>query len=298
MRLHGAGILRLRGWPRNPRSRSLDRPPGPRQGQEPHAELVCVAPVRRVRRRPRAAGAVVGGDGPRLLLLAAGGAPQVRRGAGRRDRAVLPPGACPRLLREYASFLELPNVASDAAGIERNAAWLVERLTAAGVRAELWRLPGANPVVWGELDVPGATRTLGIYVHYDGQPVEPASGPSARGRPRSRPLPLERRRHGAPAARRGEPVDPDWRLYARSASDDKAPLGALLPALARCVRPASRPPRTCGSSSRARRRPARPTSPGFSRPTAPSSTRWTAGYSSTARCTRAAGRSSPSACAA
>ena len=136
----------------------------------------------------------------------------------------------PSLLREYASFLELPNVASDTAGIERNAAWLVERLMAAGVRAELWRLPGVNPVVWGELDVPGATRTLGIYVHYDGQPVggDWTFGPwtptlttaalSAGGT--ARPLPAD-----------GEAVDPEWRLYARSASDDKAPLGALLPVL-------------------------------------------------------------------
>jgi acetylornithine deacetylase/succinyl-diaminopimelate desuccinylase-like protein len=29
----------------------------------------------------------------------------------------------------------------------------------------------------------------------------------------------------------GEPIDPEWRLYARSASDDKAPLGALFPVL-------------------------------------------------------------------
>ena len=167
-----------------------------------------------------------------LLLLAAAGAPagaEVAPGLeiARRFREA----HGPRLLREYASFLELPNVASDTAGIERNAAWLVERLTAAGARAELWRLGGVNPVVWGELDVPGATRTLGIYVHYDGQPVGgdwtfepwtptlttaalPAGGTA-------RPLPAD-----------GEEVDPEWRLYARSASDDKAPLGALLPVLA------------------------------------------------------------------
>jgi acetylornithine deacetylase/succinyl-diaminopimelate desuccinylase-like protein len=41
----------------------------------------------------------------------------------------------------------------------------------------------------------------------------------------------------------GEPIDPEWRLYARSAGDDKAPLGALFPVLdalrAAGVRPTS-----------------------------------------------------------
>ncbi|NIP78340.1 MAG: M20/M25/M40 family metallo-hydrolase, partial [Gemmatimonadetes bacterium] len=29
----------------------------------------------------------------------------------------------------------------------------------------------------------------------------------------------------------GEPVDPEWRIYARSAGDDKAPIAAILPVL-------------------------------------------------------------------
>ena len=138
----------------------------------------------------------------------------------------------PRLLREYASFLELPNVASDTAGIERNAAWLVERLGAVGVRAELWRLPGVNPVVWGALDVPGATRTLGVYVHYDGQPVAGTAWTFGPWTPTLTTAALTAGGVARPLPADGEPIDPEWRLYARSASDDKAPLAALLPALA------------------------------------------------------------------
>jgi hypothetical protein len=78
----------------------------------------------------------------------------------------------PRILRDFAALLALPNVAADIVGIERNAELLRDRLVEVGVRTELLRIPGANPAVWGELEVPGATRTLGIYVHYDGQPVE------------------------------------------------------------------------------------------------------------------------------
>ena len=33
---------------------------------------------------------------------------------------------------------------------------------------------GVNPVVYGEIKVPGAKRTLLLYAHYDGQPVNPS----------------------------------------------------------------------------------------------------------------------------
>jgi acetylornithine deacetylase/succinyl-diaminopimelate desuccinylase-like protein len=138
----------------------------------------------------------------------------------------------PGILRRYAEFLALPNVARDSIGIERNAAYLRDRLTALGVRAELLRVPRTPPVVFGRLDVPGATRTLALYAHYDGQPANAAEwlhdpwSPTlftgrhgAGGRPR--PLPVE-----------GEAVDPEWRLYARSAGDDKVAIGALLEVLA------------------------------------------------------------------
>jgi acetylornithine deacetylase/succinyl-diaminopimelate desuccinylase-like protein len=147
----------------------------------------------------------------------------------------------PRVLRELAALLEIPNVASDTEGIERNAAALVDRLEQVGVRAELWRLPGVNPVVWGELDVPGATRTLGIYVHYDGQPVAGTDWAFGPWNPTLTTAALPAGGTVRPLPRDGEPIDPEWRLYARSSSDDKAPLGALLPVLA-ALREAGVPP--------------------------------------------------------
>jgi acetylornithine deacetylase/succinyl-diaminopimelate desuccinylase-like protein len=164
------------------------------------------------------------------LVLAALGSPLAAQDgldAARAHREADGPG----ILRRYAEFLALPNVARDSIGIARNAAYLRERLSALGVRAELLRVPGAPPVVFGRLDVPGASRTLALYAHYDGQPANPDewrqhpwtptlySGPHwSGGTPR--PLPAD-----------GEAVDPEWRLYARSAGDDKVAIGALLEVL-------------------------------------------------------------------
>ena len=140
-----------------------------------------------------------------------------------------------------------------------NAAILRGMLDAAGVRAELLETDG-NPLVFGELKVPGATRTILLYAHYDGQPVDPpqwkqrALGPGparrpARGRRQGDPPPLE------------HAVEPDWRIYARSASDDKSPIVALVAALDALKAAGSRADvesRACFST--ARRRRARPAS--------------------------------------
>lgn len=136
-----------------------------------------------------------------------------------------------RILHHYAGLLALPNVAGDSVGVRRNADTLVALLAVHGVTARTLTLPGAPPLVYGRVEVPGARRTIGIYVHYDGQPAGTRGwthGPweptlytgaiQAGGTPRPFPAP-------------GEPVDPDWRIYARSASDDKAPFAALFPAL-------------------------------------------------------------------
>src|SRR5262245_39883804 len=80
----------------------------------------------------------------------------------------------PRIVREFAELLKLPNRARDTQDIERNAAYVRDQLRSAGVTADMLRLDAAPPIVYGTLTTPGATRTLGLYVHYDGQPVNPA----------------------------------------------------------------------------------------------------------------------------
>ena len=43
--------------------------------------------------------------------------------------------------------------------------------TPRGVTARILENGDAPPAVFGQLDAPGATRTVGLYAHYDGQPV-------------------------------------------------------------------------------------------------------------------------------
>jgi acetylornithine deacetylase/succinyl-diaminopimelate desuccinylase-like protein len=105
-----------------------------------------------------------------------------------------------------------------------------------GIRVQIIETPG-NPVVYGELKAKEAkaAKTLMFYVHYDGQPVDPSKWIDSRPfKPILRPGKLEA---GAstpkpiPLPPPGKSFREDWRIYARSAGDDKAPLVALLTAL-------------------------------------------------------------------
>ncbi|HLJ47103.1 MAG TPA: M20/M25/M40 family metallo-hydrolase [Bryobacteraceae bacterium] len=113
------------------------------------------------------------------------------------------------ILAEFTELLAIPNIASDTANIRRNAAAVAAILEKRGVHTRLLETPGAPPVVYGEIATPGATRTIVFYAHYDGQPLDPKEW----------------------ATDPWKPVIKDDRIWARSASDDKAPIIAIATAL-------------------------------------------------------------------
>ncbi len=141
-----------------------------------------------------------------------------------------------RIVRELAELLAIPNVATDSENIQRNALKLIEMLEARGIETHPLTITGRGPVIFGKLTTQDATRTVIFYAHYDGQPVDPKawteSGPFE---PTLRSDAIEAggKRIPFPIPSRNEPVvyQEDWRIYARSASDDKAPIVALLAAI-------------------------------------------------------------------
>jgi len=136
------------------------------------------------------------------------------------------------ILADYAELLGIPNVASDSANVRRNAEYIVGRLRTVGVTAEALTLPGAPLIVYGELRTPGATRTIGLYAHYDGQPADTSQWTHGPWEPTLYTRAIEAGGTPRPMPRATEPIDPEWRIYARSAGDDKTPIGGLLTVLA------------------------------------------------------------------
>ena len=138
------------------------------------------------------------------------------------------------LFDELVEWLYIPNVANDQLNIRKCAAWLKSAMERRGITARILET-GGSPVVYGELNVPGANRTIMFYSHYDGQPVDPTKwidmepfaptmrpGKMEAGSTEPKPIPLPKK---------GEKINEEWRLYARSASDDKSPITALLAAI-------------------------------------------------------------------
>ena len=138
------------------------------------------------------------------------------------------------ILAEYIDLLAIPNVATNVADIRRNADHIMAMMARRGLAPRLLEGDNANvpPAIYGEWPVPGAKKTLVLYAHYDGQPVTPEDWKSTH--PFAPKFYTDRFDRGGkpialPAA--GQPIDPEWRIYARSASDDKLGVMAILKAV-------------------------------------------------------------------
>ena len=120
------------------------------------------------------------------------------------------------LLAEYVELLAIPNVASNREDIRRNADHIVAMMARRGLSPRLLESEdgSAPPLIYGEWRVPGAERTYVVYAHYDGQPVDPADWTVT-----------------APFQPLLVGEGDEARLYARSASDDKAGVMAIIAAV-------------------------------------------------------------------
>jgi acetylornithine deacetylase/succinyl-diaminopimelate desuccinylase-like protein len=147
------------------------------------------------------------------------------------------------ILAEFAEFLAIPNVAADRVNIRRNADHLAELMRKRGLEPRFLASTDstAPPALYAEWRVPGAVRTLAFYAHYDGQPVDPADWTDhAPWTPVLRTARLDLGGRVIPFPTSGG-IDPESRIYARSASDDKVGVMALLNAVS-ALRAARRTP--------------------------------------------------------
>jgi acetylornithine deacetylase/succinyl-diaminopimelate desuccinylase-like protein len=130
------------------------------------------------------------------------------------------------MLTEFRELLSLPNVSTSRADMEKNAAWISTYIGKRGFTSKIVSAGGA-PYIIAERPAPGATKTVLIYAHYDGQPVEAANWQTPPFEPTLKAagatIDWSRLTSGS--------IDPNWRVYARSAGDDKGPVIALMHAI-------------------------------------------------------------------
>jgi len=134
---------------------------------------------------------------------------------------------------EYLDALRIPNVPAQASDIQRNADFMSRAFERRGFAVRLVTNAANRPVVLAELAPRPGLPTVLFYFHYDGQPVIPSEWSQA-----DPFVPVIRRRNAAGEwqdvaadALQARPLDPELRVFARSSSDDKAPIFMLLTAL-------------------------------------------------------------------
>jgi acetylornithine deacetylase/succinyl-diaminopimelate desuccinylase-like protein len=130
---------------------------------------------------------------------------------------------------QLADMIAIDSVAASPAGLRRQADMLLAALKARGFQAQLLDGKGAPPLVYAELKTPGAKRTVVFYAHYDGQPVVPSQWVTPPFDPVMRDASLAAGGKVVADWRKpGVKPGPEWRLYGRSAGDDKASIAAFL----------------------------------------------------------------------
>jgi acetylornithine deacetylase/succinyl-diaminopimelate desuccinylase-like protein len=143
------------------------------------------------------------------------------------------------IINEYIRFLSIPDVSSDTVNIPFNVAFIQQMMQQRGIPSEQLhgKTAGVNPAVYGEIKVPGAKRTIGLYAHYDGQPVNAKQW--ANGMDPFKPVFITNSlEHGGTIVTRspGQPIDPEWRLTGRASADDKAGVMMILNAYDALIR--------------------------------------------------------------
>jgi acetylornithine deacetylase/succinyl-diaminopimelate desuccinylase-like protein len=150
------------------------------------------------------------------------------------SQAVTISAAAQKNFAEYLELLGLPNIPAEPRDIQRNAAFLEQSFQKRNFRTHRLDNAAGRPMILAELHGARAgAATILFYAHFDGQPVvkEEWAQPDP-----FQPVVKRRNEQGAwqevpRESLFAKPLDPELRVFARSASDDKAPIVMLLTAL-------------------------------------------------------------------
>ncbi len=127
----------------------------------------------------------------------------------------------PHALELFREYLRIPNDAHHQEDLRRVIDWLTAQFRERGFHTEELET-GRIPALFAERTVPGAQRTVLVYLQADGQPVDPTRWHQ------DSPYEPVLRERGQDGEWRDIPweslngaQDPEWRVFARSTSDSK-----------------------------------------------------------------------------
>lgn len=168
---------------------------------------------------------------PFLFLASGAGAPELAAQPSPDEIRSWVEEAAPEALDRFREYLALPNDARSPEALAPLVAWVEDAFSRRGFTLTRLETPGL-PLLVAERRVTDPSATVLVYLQADGQPVDPSAWTqddpyravlrASDGEGGWRDLPWDRL-HGD--------RDPDWRIFARSASDSKGPNVQFLTAL-------------------------------------------------------------------
>ncbi|MCI0690554.1 M20/M25/M40 family metallo-hydrolase [candidate division KSB1 bacterium] len=131
---------------------------------------------------------------------------------------------------ELRESLSIPNDAHFPEHVEKNLQWMEAALKKRNFRTTVLTTPG-TPLLLAEYPVKNAAKAVLVYLQVDGQPVDPSQWHQ-----KSPYIPVLKKFDGTQWQEiawenLGKEIDPEWRIFARSASDAKGPILMFLTAL-------------------------------------------------------------------
>lgn len=164
-------------------------------------------------------------------LISGAGRAQAQEGPSRDEMRAAVAGHADAATALFREFLALPNDALYPADIEALNSWMIDAFSARNFEVRLLPTAG-SPALFAERRAEGAERTVLVYLQADGQPVDPGAWDQENPylavlKARSPTGVWER----VPWEASGKRIDPDWRIFARSASDSKGPMTQFLVAV-------------------------------------------------------------------
>ena len=137
----------------------------------------------------------------------------------------------PDVLKKHREFVSIPNVASDEANMLRNLEWAKIEFEKLDFKVRFLE-SSTLPVFLAERNTHSGVPTILFYLHIDGQPVDPDNWDQ------EDPFVPVLKQQGEDGEWEiidydliDQRIDPEWRIFARAAADDKAPIIMLLTAL-------------------------------------------------------------------
>jgi acetylornithine deacetylase/succinyl-diaminopimelate desuccinylase-like protein len=133
-------------------------------------------------------------------------------------------------INELRDFISIPNDALNASDIEDNIFWLKKKFNQRGFNT--MELETENhPLFFATLPMQEGKPTVLIYMHFDGQSVDPSKWNQPNPYTTVLKKPTENGFETVPFKALKDSINYNWRLFGRSTSDDKGPIVMLLNAI-------------------------------------------------------------------